>query len=69
MRMVNNHSYPNVEMQMADEYAGDLAVLQKGEVDKDFIRRRLAWISQARTSSNPPRALLNSLNSVLMPGW
>lgn len=37
-------------------------------IDKALVKRRLAWISMARPTTNPSRNLLQAVNSVLMPG-
>ncbi|KAF7957994.1 hypothetical protein EAE96_003561 [Botrytis aclada] len=39
---------------------------EKASVDKDFIRRRLTWISTSMPDANPSRATLQSVNSFLM---
>ena len=39
---------------------------ERREIDKTYIKRRLAWISAARPSANPARGLLNAVNSILM---
>ncbi|PQE23721.1 hypothetical protein CJF32_00009182 [Rutstroemia sp. NJR-2017a WRK4] len=36
-------------------------------IDKDYIRRRLSWISTCMPDANPSRATLQSINSFLMP--
>jgi tRNA A64-2'-O-ribosylphosphate transferase len=36
-------------------------------IDKDYIRRRLSWISTSMPDANPSRATLQSVNSFLMP--
>ena len=38
----------------------------KPEIDKNFIRRRLGWISTSMPDANPSRATLQSVNSFLM---
>ena len=38
----------------------------KPKIDKDFIRRRLGWISTSMPDANPSRATLQSVNSFLM---
>lgn len=35
-------------------------------IDKSFIRRRLAWITNAKPDSNPSRSTLQAVNSFLM---
>ncbi|TEY46940.1 hypothetical protein BOTCAL_0310g00080 [Botryotinia calthae] len=39
---------------------------EKAEVNKDFIRQRLSWISTSMPDANPSRATLQSVNSFLM---
>ncbi|KAK6593458.1 hypothetical protein H4I95_11247 [Botrytis cinerea] len=39
---------------------------EKAEVNKDFIRQRLTWISTSMPDANPSRATLQSVNSFLM---
>ena len=40
--------------------------LQEPKIDKDIVRRRLAWISTSMPDANPSRATLQSVNSFLM---
>lgn len=37
------------------------------EIDKGFIRRRLAWLTMAKPDVNPSRATLQAVNGFLMP--
>ena len=53
-------------MHGADGEIGEFQPSKKSDIDKEFIRRRLAWISTTRQSANPPRTLLNAVNSILM---
>lgn len=48
---------------------GNLKVANEGDnpsINKDFIRRRLTWISTSMPDANPSRATLQSVNSFLM---
>ncbi|CCX12019.1 tRNA A64-2'-O-ribosylphosphate transferase [Pyronema domesticum] len=47
---------------------GTFKVQDKSDIDKNMVKRRLAWLSTARTTVNPARGLMNAVNSVLM-GW
>ena len=38
----------------------------RAAIDKSFIRRRLAWITNAKPDSNPSRSTLQAVNSFLM---
>ncbi|KAL7270491.1 tRNA A64-2'-O-ribosylphosphate transferase [Rhizina undulata] len=40
----------------------------RSQVDKQFIRKKLAWISLSRAEANPSRSSLNAVNSFLMKG-
>jgi len=50
-------------------FDNDGKLLQSGKnlnVNKDFIRRRLSWLSTSMPDANPSRATLQSVNSFLM---
>ena len=58
---------PGCTVDNSSENLGELGgTLSPLRIDKDFVRRRLAWILSSHPSANPSRSTLQSVNAFLM---